>query len=141
MTDPFFIECSIDADRRILRVRTAGPIDSMAFADECISFFKSISTPWQFDRLYDESASTGVVSYDALQRMALELDPLWANADTSIRVAVVNPSQLVSARMPLVSQMYKRPNHRVFRRLRRPKHGSMQTRAQTRAQAAPTMRV
>lgn len=112
--DSFSVDFAIDEPNRILRVTARGLMQSDVFVDRCIAFFLNVDSPWRYNRLYDQTGCRGFASFDDLSRMSRVLNPLWAKAESPTRVAVANPSRLVEARMPLVSQLYEQPNHRVF---------------------------
>ena len=112
--DAFSISFAVDDTNRVVVATASGPIASVSYVDRCIAFFQGLPEPWRYHRLYDEAACTGVVAYQDLERLARIVNPLWARATTDIKVAVVNASRLVAARMPMASQMYLHSNHRAF---------------------------
>ncbi len=117
MTERFSIVCTVDYPRQLLRITATGPIDSRAYVDRCIAFYKSVDDVWAFDRLYDQTQCTGFVAFEDLGRLVQVMAPIWGQARRQPRVALANPKKLATARFGLVTQLVQKPNHQIFETL------------------------
>ena len=114
MSERFSMVFKADPQSRLLRVTATGPIDSRAYVDRCIAFYNSIDEVWAYDRLYDQTQSSGFVAFEDLDRLVKAMAPIWGRARTQPRVALANPKKLASARFGLVTQLVQKPNHQLF---------------------------
>ncbi len=114
MTTEFSLTTRIDEGSAILWLTASGPIDSPRYIDESLAFFDSVPTPWVFDRINDLRTATGFVAYEDLSRMAAYWARKSVNSPRRPKVAVITPSKLVAARMPIVHGLNPSQEHRAF---------------------------
>lgn len=114
ITEDFRLTIALEASRGWVRTKGYGPIDSAAYVDNSIAFFKTLEDPWRYHSLVDWSQCTGFVVYEDLFRLAASWAPYLHRMTAPRKIAVVSVNRLTVARMPSVDQLFPGQIYRPF---------------------------
>ncbi len=97
-----------------VQIATSGTIVSRTFADRYLAYYNGLAEPWLHHRLVDFRDSTGYMVYDDVIRLSHFWTPHVCRFPSPRKVAVVNASRLVVARLPTADQLFSGQHHRAF---------------------------
>jgi hypothetical protein len=76
MVMDYHVDFAIDEPKRRITVKAFGAMNSAAYVDSCIAFFKSVPDVCQYQRLVDLRETTGKIAFEDIIR----LSTYWASS-------------------------------------------------------------
>lgn len=92
-----------DEDNRLMTVRAIGDMQGDILADNIIAAYRTVASPWTYNRIIDLRRHTGFVSDADRGRIATAWAEITAGVDYHAHVAMLPHDAYERLRLPLIS--------------------------------------